>query len=402
MRLLLVSLIALVAKTGLVQAGSHVWESSARDAHVHADDLSRRYFVINDDRSEGDRMPWPNRQIRYCFDTPEAKTALADLLKEAHKVWLRKGLGAEFTIVEVGDSECKNDKRFDTLLIQWSGDNGAMATFEGLPATDSVLRQATDPQVRPKMVLTTNLNMGMLDQVSNFAHELGHAWGLYHEHQNPAFWSRGTVSNALGGTVFGPENGGNWRCSNLKDYQSRVAGGGLVVQNPSTYPNQFGPRIGIDTLCKDYDFARKAQFSARDYLPMPKAMGIATSDGTSANDVDWDSIMICTFSHSTYSHSHSLVTDANVVLSDPSGAGAIGDASPGNDGRQPILLKPNGDRIAINLAPSQRDIAAMHKLYGTSKSTRSKILLQKAGGTVSDSFKNLFSKSSGHDGSSCL
>jgi hypothetical protein len=292
MQPLLVFFVALVGEIGLVLAGSRVWQPSVSNSAAH---LDRRYFVINTDPGEGDRIPWPNRQIRYCFDSDQSRTALNDLIIAAHDAWLRKGLGSEFTIVEVGHDECTGDHRFDTLLVDWSGDNGPMATFEGLPGTDSILRTSQDPNVRPRMTLTTSTSMGMLDQVANFAHELGHAWGLYHEHQNPAFWGRGTypnmISNALGGTVFGPSNGGNWRCENLKDYRDRVAGGGLVVQNPRNR-NQ-GNRIGVDTMCRDWDFAHKAQFSARDYLPMPQKMGIATSNGKDESDVDWESIMIC-------------------------------------------------------------------------------------------------------------
>ncbi|KAK4041139.1 hypothetical protein C8A01DRAFT_45674 [Parachaetomium inaequale] len=376
MRLFFAFLVGLVAETGHVLAGSRLWQPNTSTTH-----LDRRYFVINTDRSEGDRMIWPNRQIRYCFVNDEADDALDELINAAHDVWLRMGLGSEFTIAKVGRDECTGDHRFDTLMFYWTGDNGRMATFEGLPATGSLIRNSENPNVRPRSELTTSTRMGMLDQQLNFAHELGHAWGLYHEHQNPAFWSRGTVSNALGGSVFGPENDGNWRCQNLKDYQDRVNGGGLVVQNPNNPNNNgFGPRVGVETLCKDYDFARKGQFSARDYLPMPKAMGIATSSGMSTDDVDWSSIMIY-----------------------PSGAGAIGEASPANDQRAAILLKTDGSRIPINDSPSQRDIAAMHKLYGRSNRAIAKDLLQKAGGTVTSNFKKLFPESQGNtDGSGCL
>ena len=288
MKLLRACVALLVAKHGHVLAGSRVFQPDVSTAR-----LDRRYFVINTDPEEGDRMIWPNRQIRYCFQEDKDRDALNDLVLAGHDMWLRKGLGSEFTVVEVGQEECTGEHRFDTLLVVWSGDNGIMGTFEGLPTTGSIIRDARDPNIRPKMILTTSTHMGMLDQVKNFAHELGHAWGLYHEHQNPHFWSRGTISNALGGTVFGPENDGNWRCENLKDFQSRLGGGGLVVQNPNNHNGGMGPRIGVDTLCKDYDFARKGQFSARDYLPMPNKMGVPTSAGKSNDDVDWESIMIC-------------------------------------------------------------------------------------------------------------
>lgn len=64
-------------------------------------------------------------------------------------------------------------------------------------------------------------------------------------------------------------------------------------------------------------------------------------------------------------------------------------------------MKPDGSRIDINKIPSLGDLEGMHALYG-GKRLRGRVLLQKAGGSVSSGFKNLFSKSSGNTGSSCL
>lgn len=284
MRPLLVFLAALAVETGHVLAGSRVWQPSASTPQ-----LDRRYFIINTDPGPTEsKMIWPNRQLRLCFANDQARAALKDLIIAAHDAWLRRGLGSEFTVVEAGDNECA-DKRFDTLMVEWSGTNGRMATYVGLPGEGNILRQSNDPDKRPKMVLTTSTSMGMLNQEANVAHELGHAWGLYHEHQNPAFWSRGAISNGQGGTVFGPENGGNWRCENLLDYQDRVAGGGLVVQKPGQYQSDI---IGVDMLCKDLSFAQRGRFSAADYLPQPRDSGIATPTG----QIDWLSIMLCLYS----------------------------------------------------------------------------------------------------------
>lgn len=257
----LASLVALVAGAGQVLAGSRVWQPQP-----DASKVDKRYFVMSTDPAVSDKKIWENKQIRYCFDTPAAETALADLLKAAHEVWTANGLSSDFTIAKVGDTECKGDKRFDTLLVQLDASNPPkMGTFVGVPSDDAPLRGAVSPQLRPKMVLTTSTGMGMLDQVANFAHELGHAWGLYHEHQNPAFWSKGSVENGLGGTVFGPENGGNWRCENLADY-ARTANPQtppLVVQNPGNYGWQsVGARLGMDQLCHNYGDAVWAKFSA--------------------------------------------------------------------------------------------------------------------------------------------
>lgn len=88
------------------------------------------------------------------------------------------------------------------------------------------------------------------------------------------------------------------------------------------------------------------------------------------------------------------------VFSDPSGAGAVGEASPGfgNDHRAVILLKHDGNRIEINDAPSQQDIAAIHSLYGRDKGLAALKLLQKAGGMVTPDFRRLYPESTGADG----
>lgn len=287
MKPLSLRLAALVVSIGRVLAGSRAFQPNLSAAR-----LDRRSWVFDTDRNR--QMIWPNRQIRYCFEDDDAADALRTPLEEADKLWHRTGLGSEFTIAEVGRDECR-DHRQDRLLVRWSGDDGAMATTVGLPSADSSLREPTndDPEKRPKMVLTTSVHMGMLDQVINFAHELGHAWGLYHEHQNPNFWSSGTISEAKGGTVFGPENHNNWKCENLKDYEEKVNnGGGEPVHNPG-YDSGFGPRLGPQDLCRDYTYAADNKFTAADYLPMPASRGVGGSDGKTGDDVDWDSIMLC-------------------------------------------------------------------------------------------------------------
>ncbi|KAH6624062.1 hypothetical protein B0J18DRAFT_381969 [Chaetomium sp. MPI-SDFR-AT-0129] len=337
--------------------------------------VGKRSYVINTDRTEGDRMPWPNRKIRYCYENDEAQDALETILRAGLDIWRNVGLGSEFTMVQIDRDECR-EKRWDTLMIYWSGDNGGMATFAGLPREDSPYRDTKNPEARARMILTTSTSMGMLDQQKNFAHEIGHAWGLYHEHQNPAFWSKPSIVNGRGGTVFGPENDGNWRCENLKDYEVKVHRG-LIVQNPG---KPAGDRVTGDLLCKDQVYASNSDFSAGDYLPMPKDVGSADTEGMDGESVDWGSIMIY-----------------------PSGAGGRGEASPGNDQRLPILLDHNGDPIKISEGPTQRDIAAMHKLYGRSKSAVTKDLLQKAGGKVTEGFKKIYPKSQGNSGgSACL
>lgn len=351
-----------------VLAGSSVWQP-ALVSRSNSSMLDKRYYYVTKDTSATNRQPWANRVIRYCFspddDTQAAKSRLKKYLKDARKIWISKGLDSNFRIEEVNDSVCQSDRN-NVLMVFYTGANGGMGTYVGFPDSTVKMTESQGPSMR----LTDRTDMGMLDVVPNFAHELGHAWGLYHEHQNPKFWAG--VDGADAGEVFGPDNPGGWNCANLKDY-ARVLTGLVVQTGGGGFQN-----LNRDRLCRNYGIALNAQFSASDYLPMPN-VGTAHSDGHGENDVDWQSLMIY-----------------------PSGAGGLetgtGDVTPTNDHRAPILLKPDGSRIPINLAPSSLDIAALNAMYADVEGTKLSLL-----NTVT-SFKKVY-KSSGSGpsgGSGCL
>lgn len=148
---------------------------------------------------------------------------------------------------------------------------------------------------------------------------------MHHDHQNEAFW--GAPYSQSGGKFFGEHN---FNCENLKDYDS------FRAKLSGTYPPYDVERI-MKEVCTSRAKAIEYRFSAGDYLPIVDEPVLASKK----DEPDWESIMIY-----------------------PSGTGGKGSASPGNDNRAPILLKPNGDRIPINLAPSPRDVSGLTKLYG--------------------------------------
>lgn len=330
---------------------------------------------------------WPNREVRYCFETPEAGDKYRADLKTAWNIWLGAGLSDSFKMTELDAETCNNAQHFLNTLLIFDSDtgrrpHGILATVPGFLGPKNHLRkrsQLTDPRMnRPLMALTSRQDIGMLNPIFNIAHELGHAWGLYHEHQNPNFW-RG-VKNAKSGKVFGMGNTvtyegasiDNWQCPNLKDYSK-------IPEEISLIRNEvLRGLVTVDDVCKDQHLAKQVGFSGYDYLPFSEDIARG-STGHKAKDVDWDSIML--------------------YNSKAGGSGTV--TSNDDDQRLPILLQPSGALIPFNVFPSARDIEALETLYGLRKVKQS--LLRKVGGSTTTNFNSLFSKSKGESsGSSCL
>ncbi|KAK4442794.1 hypothetical protein QBC34DRAFT_431272 [Podospora aff. communis PSN243] len=351
-----------------VLAGSAIWQPAlVPRSRPHS--LNRRYFYARKAAPGfGVAQPWPNRVIKYCFNpnpaTQAAKAMLKKNLKDARKIWVAKGLNSNFRIEEAHGDACLDLE--DVLMISYTGNgaNSGMGSSVGQLSTNN-------------MHLTDRVDMGMLDVVANFAHELGHAWGLYHEHQNPNFW-QGVVDATGNGELFGPGNPGQWNCENLIDYASVALGGGLVVQTGQN--NQGNTRtVDMQRLCSSYDLARGARFTALDYLPMGGRGTPHSTNGKGVDDVDWSSIMI-------------YASGAGAVPLDP------GEEPGETDRRARILQQPNGERIAKNLFPSALDILALNTLYADVGGTKLSLL------NSMTSFKKVYktSDSGPSGGSGCL
>jgi hypothetical protein len=383
-----------------VLAGSRGWQPAV----VDKPGLNRRWATIPLQSTTAKTEPWPNRKITYCLDDDsfgdgkdkdKNKKKMRKAIHDAHKLWKQSGLSDDFKISEGADEFCKDHGNRKEFLLVTLGDY--LATTPGYPKKDTEHGAST--------TLSFRTDIGMLDIVPNIAHELGHAWGMYHEHQNPYFWSSDVIG-AEGGTVFGPANDGNWKCEHLKDYAKFVDGKYIGL------PNDVGRVYSREELCNSYALASLAGFSAAEYLPMAAGnLDVEISSAAGVGSVDWDSIMLC--KASPFLMVFHLLIQCSL---DPSGAGGIGSneaQESDGDKRLSILERPPDDghgelrrreadrtRITKNKVPSPRDIVGMTHLYGDIQVKKSGLLQTRK--SVSNLFKKAFLSSGSGDSSACL
>lgn len=194
------------------------------------------------------------------------------------------------------------------------------------------------------MNLSDREDVGMLEVVANYAHEMGHVWGLLHEHQNPAFW-------AMPYSTSGVVNNFRFNCQNLKDYAAIAA--------------KLNNADDLDAACRTRNAAADDKFSASEVLPILGG-GLGESN---LGEIDRQSIMLY-----------------------PSGAGGTGPASPGNDGRAAVLLYADGSRIEPNLQPTRKDVDGILRLYNNDWGTTNPTLPNEPGNPKSNIFKKIFKK----------
>lgn len=211
--------------------------------------------------------------------------------------WYCAGLPEDFKLTHISGDSVPGDR--SKYLIISLGD-GPLKTTNGCPSNG-----------KPTSTLSVNKNVGTGDVQANIAHEIGHMFGLVHEHQNPAFW--GHNSDA----VF------KINCENLVDY--------------AAVKKKYGASA-MDDLCREYSVAARISFSAYDFLPIHQ--GARGKDMLMrSSDVGWDSIMM-------YS----------------SQVGGKGSGSK----RAEVLMRVDGQKtrsIPPNLRPSTQDVEGLIDIY---------------------------------------
>ncbi|EFX05598.1 hypothetical protein CMQ_3667 [Grosmannia clavigera kw1407] len=385
-----------VASAALIQgtlAGNRAWESSLRylapperhqitvdgAGHAFVDNttvkrLAERYLSIQPDAGTSGFKIWPSSTISFCFETQNARDTLWEHLELAIETWRTDGEGGTglhrdvYKYIEVFDpgASCVNNKQRDRVLVISYNAEGRLSTTIGIAALD-----ASAPEYKgPSMALSDKAGIGMLDIVANYAHEIGHSWGLYHEHQNINYWGSPYNTGSFGSAIFGD----SFDCTVLKDYPDAISRAKASGDGDD------------DLLCHFRGVAAKYKFSAVDWLPIngrtrmhPGAGGAGQSVPTYAN-VDWKSIMLY-----------------------PSGAGAIGEAAPpggDSDKRSNVLLRNDGQKLGINLVPSALDIAGVRQLYesdlGTGSFSGLPVLPNSKSSKFFGKFKDSFKKKKGY------
>lgn len=187
---LLTLLVALSLAPAVVYAGNRAWESSIKytnnsvltnrvlpvrgngttakgswdDSHIN----NKRYLAIKPGKGDWDAETWPDAVIKYCFESDATKEKYFDDLIEARNLWYRANLPEEFGFEPMDDATCRDvAKRGQFLMIH---DSQGLATTVGIPVSQA---KSTTLKRGPTMNLTDSLEVGLLNRVANYAHEMG-------------------------------------------------------------------------------------------------------------------------------------------------------------------------------------------------------------------------------------
>jgi hypothetical protein len=339
----------LLSSAGGVFGGSRFWEAKAPNKRTNptpdylaietlnaTSSLFKRAMSIqhrpNDNKAA---RIWPDKKIRYCFDDPN-NVVIKGLLDSATRLWAQLERHG-FKYEEVSDSVC-HSQRSSVLRIYYNN-YGKLSTTLGLPVADG----SDNTVVGPFMHLSDMVGVGQDDVAANVAHELGHAWGLAHEHQNPNYWEVEFTDTPAGWQVNTKSDtkefmASSFNCQNLKDHGEAVARVQAKIDAATGEERQV-LEDDLQRLCGSRDVALKHGFSAADWLPVVSLANLVVDSAF----------------------------DRNSLMLYPSRAGGVG---VGN-ARLIIMTYKDGTLIPNRLVPSNMDIDRLVTLYGDPASSAS-------------------------------
>lgn len=272
-------------------AGHPAWEQYDSAGHID-------YVIMNPNDYQ---QIWPDKTLRYCYSDSRARDIIEPYIQGAVDIWHAGGLSDEFQMKEIKLYECLPE-RAKTLYVRL-GDHG-FATSMG--------RQTPDGEDGPVMQLSLPPDE-FLNHYVMVVHQIGHAWGLAHEHQNPVIWAE-SHTNPL-----------RFHCDHIEGFPELL--------------EYYGPGLvwGEAGFCTDYWSAAHVRWKAMQFLPLPREL-VQTQSSHFRNRnsmVNWNSIML--YSSQQY-------------------------AIPG----QRTLVRREGEpNIEQNPLPSAGDVFGLKRLYST-------------------------------------
>ncbi|KAI9037270.1 uncharacterized protein KD926_000707 [Aspergillus affinis] len=161
----------------LVDAGHPLWESSTKIKRAIPLDLSLDFTTT-----------WPGGVVPFCWENDATRLEFIRDLHHAMNLWYTAGLPEpRFRFYEVSYEDCMRDRR-NSLVIHKADGPLEFATTVGKytgPPSDllpgSVAYFNSETEIPSGRVARNTI-------AEKIAHEIGHIFGLYHEHQDPYFW----------------------------------------------------------------------------------------------------------------------------------------------------------------------------------------------------------------------
>lgn len=349
----------LLASAGSVLGGGRLWETKAPNKRTNptpeypriealnvTSPLVRRAVSIMEQPDDNDQARiWPNKKIRYCFDN-EPTTVFKGLWEQGINSWaLLKDHG--FSYEEVTDRNVCNSQRSSILRIYYNS-NGRLDSTVGVPPVDQEDNQgdSEDAIIGPYTHLSDLEDAGTGNVVANIAHEIGHIWGLWHQHQFPYYWKVSTGDDSKGYFVPSLNNVKNYfqtkdfNCQNLQDYDSAHARVQKKIDDAikaNDGEKQGDLESDLRRLCTFQPAAQKHGFSASEWLPMSHTRNME-------RDPDYDPESIMNY----HSSSGGLRTP---------------------EGRAVVMVYEDGTHLPVRLSPSAMDINRLLTLYGNEPSS---------------------------------